>query len=996
MSARAISDLERGVKRTPRRDTVQLLLDALHLSGEARAAFVASAREPAARPSSKPADDRAIAGGAVSMQALPLGGFLGAVAERPLVGRAAETAAILAAVDVTREGAGRLLVLAGEPGVGKTRLAQEAARACRDRGFVVATGRCYEPHQAVPYYPFLEALSALYAAAPAPVRAEAGVRWPALPRLLPDQPSGALPATAMGASPQEEQQRLFWAVTGFVQAIADIVPVALLLDDLHWADDASLALLLHLARHTRADRILLLGTYRDVAVGRHHPVQRALRDLEREHLVERLPVRRLGHEGTACLIAGRLGQDVSDDCAALARLVYRHTDGHPLFVQEVLRALIERGDLYRRDGRWEHREIAALEVPESVRATIMDRAARLGERAQEALRAASVLGQAFDFETLQALGGQAEDELEAALEEAVAAGLLDESRDGHDFYVFNHALTQQSLYMELPKRHRRRLHLAAAEALERLPEPIRRRQAAELAQHFQEGGAPTRALSYALLAGDQAAAMYAPTEAEQQYQRAVELARELDDQDGEARSLEKLGWLLWMMARFDACAEALERVARLYRGVGDVEGEVRVAALLGMLHFTSMPLEGAARIQALLGRLGAPAPSRPLASLYSSLAMNLLIAGRYGEALEAVTSAGATARALGDERPLAVETMRAPALGLSGRVADARRLLAEWIQEAEAADDYFGLLSAVHYLGDLSVPAGDFDAAWDYYSRALALAERLGARSRLGAETSNLAEVLFYRGDWEQARCYAERAVELARAAAAGRTAPYFQDANVLRRLGVIRAAMGDEEAIRCLEEAVALAERIPYPEAVRGGQAALAEQELLQGRPQAALARLLPLVERADPAELGIVSLLPLLARAHLELGNAPRAEAVAREGIARATRQGHKLALAELLRVHGMALARQGCWAEAERAFEQAVAVARALPFPHAEGRTLYEWGLLSVDYRAPRQARARLEEAAEIFGRLGARPYAERARQALAELAHRRHVGVADAGR
>ncbi len=577
----------------------------------------------------------------------------------------------------------------------------------------------------------------------------------------------------------------------------------------------------------------------------------------------------------------------------------------------------------------------------------------------------------------------------------MAAGLVDEARDGFDFYVFNHALTQQALYTELPARQRRRLHLAATEALERLPEPVRRRRAAELAWHFRAGGAPARALPYALLAGDQAAAVYAPAEAEQQYRLAAQLARELADGDGEARAVEKLGWLLWMMARFDGCAEALERAARLYREGCDVEGEVRVAALRGMLHYTSMPLEGAARIRALLDRLGEPAPSRPLAALYLSLAMNLLIAGRYRAALEAVARAGAVARALGDDRPRAYETMRGPALGLSGHLADARRLLEEWLQVAEADNDFFGLLSAVHYLGDLSVSAGAFDAAWSYYSRALELAERLGARSRRGAETANLAEVLFYRGDWERARQYAARAVELVRSAAADRTDPYFQDANVLRRHGVIRAAMGEwDEAIPYLEESVALAERLPYPEAVRSGQAALAEQELLQGRPNAALARLEPLVEQADVEELGIVSLLPLLAWAYLEMGDATRADAVARGGIARARQQGHKLALVELLRVHGMALARQGREAEAEQAFEEAVAAARELPYPYAEGRALYEWGHVSTGQQEPQQAWARLEAAATIFERLEALPYAERARQALAERAHQRQTGAADA--
>jgi tetratricopeptide (TPR) repeat protein/transcriptional regulator with XRE-family HTH domain len=979
LSARAISDLERGVKRAPRRDTVQLLVEALGLWGEARTAFVTAAREPAARRSSRPqsrsreaVDD---APPYPRASAPPTGGFLGAVPEGRLVGREKELSAIQGAIDAVREGAGRFLVVAGEPGVGKTRLSQEATLACRDRGFVVSTGRCYEPYRSVPYYPFLEALSSLYGAAPAPVRAQVPSRGQHLMRLLPEGPGGAPPDS--GASPQEEQQRLFWAVTGFVQAVSETAPVALLLDDLHWADDASLELVQHLARHARAHRVLLLAAYRDVEIGRQHPLGRSLRDLEREGLVERLPVRRLGREGTARMISAGTGQDLPDE---FTELVYRHTDGHPLFVQEVLRALIERGDVYRRGGRWESREISEIGVPEGVRATIADRTSRLSERAQEALREASVLGQAFEFEDLQAMAGLSEDELEAALEEALAAGLVYESRDD---YVFNHSLTQQALYAELPRRRRRRLHLAAGEALERLAESVRRR-AEELAWHFREGGAPERAFPYALLAGDNAVAMHAPAETEMHYRTALELARALDDREGEARVLEKLGWLMWMMARFDSCSDALERTALLYREADDAEGEMRAVAQLGMVHFTHEPLEGAERIQALLDRLDPEEPSMPLVSLYSSLSMNLIVAARYAEALEAARSATETARALGDERTLAwVETMRGTALGLMGHLEEGRRVLEERLSLAEATNDYWGQLSAAHYLGKLVVAQGDFDAALRYYGRALELAERLGARSRISAETSNLSEVLFYLGDWARARSHAERAVELARAASSGLAASYFQYADVFRRLGMILATMGElEEALPYLEESVALAERVPYPEAVRSGHGVLAEQDLLRGEPDAALARLEPLVEGSEPEDLGTVRLLPLLAQAYLEAGDGGRAEEVALEGVERARAQGNRLALAELLRVRGMVLAREHRGDQAERAFDEAVSVARSIGFPYAEARALYEWGSSPhVGGRDPEQAQDRLEEAVEIFERLGSRPYADLVRKGLA---------------
>lgn len=999
LSARAISDLERGVKRVPRRDTVQLLVEALQLSGEERTAFVTAAREPAAHPNSKPAGQfrytatdapgtkasPLLFGAPASIPAtgiaLPVGGFLGAMPSGPLVGRTVELAAIQTDLQAVAEGTGHLVVVAGEPGVGKTRLTQEVMLACRDRGFLVATGRCYELHQSVPYYPFLEALSSLYAATAELVRADVSARWPALLRLLPNQPASPPPAT--GASPQEEQQRLFWAVAGFLQALSEAVPVALLLDDLHWSDDASIALLQHLARRTRTHQVLLLGTYRDVEVGRQHPLGKALRDLEREHLVERISVHRLAPEGTARLIAEVMGQDVSEEFAGL---IYNHTDGNPLFVREVLRALIERGDVHRRDGRWERKELTALEVPESVRATIADRVSRLSESAQEVLREASVLGQVFVFEDLLAMGtGEySEDALEAALEEALAAGLIQEFREG---YVFNHALTQQALYAELPSRRRRKMHLAAGEALERLPERARQSRAAELAWHFREGGAPERALTYTLLAGDSAQSLYATGEAEQHYRTALELAESLDDRASEARALEKLGWLLWLMARFDTSAETLERAAGEYRTLGDVEGEMRAVGLLGMLYFTVEPLEGVRRIRDLLDRLGQQEPSKPLASLYTSLAMNLLIAGRYRETVEAAERAAELARALGDTRMLIwAETTRGPALGMIGQLAEARRVGEDAIPLAEASNDYFGLLSAVHYLGAICVAEGDFAAALGYYKRALELAERLGAQSRISAETANLAEVLFYLGDWERAHDLAQRALDIVRAESTGRTASYFQYANVFRQLGAICAAMGEwEEARAYLEESVARAERLPYPEAVRSSQAILAEHELASGNPTAALVRLEPLMKGSDAGELGIVRLLPSLAWAYAEQGDHARADRILADAIERATAQQHRLALVDLLRLHGVVLRLQGQDKReaAQRSFDEAVTLARSMQYPYAEGRALYEQGCLHSSAREWQAARERLQAALAIFQQLGARPDAERVERALAEL-------------
>ncbi|MBV9281996.1 MAG: AAA family ATPase, partial [Chloroflexi bacterium] len=474
-------------------------------------------------------------------QRLPIGGFLGALPSGPLVGREEEISRISRAIVAVAGGEGRLICLAGEPGAGKTRLAQEATLALRDRGFLIAAGSSFEPRQSVPYYPFLDALATLYGAVSSGLRSQIARRWAHLGRLLPE---ADIPAPAGSDSP-EEQERLLRAVVSFVRAAAAEAPLAILLDDLQWADEASLDLLQLLARQTRGDRVLLLATYRDAEApgsapdGYPAPLERTLRDLHRAGLMERIAVRRLGPDDTRALVAASLDDEVSEECAAF---IYRRTDGNPFYTHEVLRALVERGDVYRRNGHWERRETDEIAVPESVRAVIGERVSRLREGTQELLAEASVLGQTFRFDELQALGRRAEADVEEALDEALRSGLVRETVSEH--YAFNHALTQGALYAGLSGRRRRKLHLAAGESLEGLPACRREGREAELAWHFLEGDNPERALRYSLLAGDRAEEVFAHNEAARHYRAALDLARDVGSEADRREALAKLGAVL--------------------------------------------------------------------------------------------------------------------------------------------------------------------------------------------------------------------------------------------------------------------------------------------------------------------------------------------------------------------------------------------------------------------------------------------------------------------
>jgi predicted ATPase/DNA-binding XRE family transcriptional regulator len=483
-----ISMLERGA-RQPQRSTVALLADALTLSPAERATLEAASPLPSSR-----------AGGDARAPRSSTGGFLGATPGGRLVGRDPELAVIESALGAVAQGEGRLLVLFGEPGIGKTRLAQEIAAQARACGFRVLTGRCYEPQQSVAWYPFLEAITMAAAGIGGESYSVLAAQWPEVARLLPDHPENAQAPTQI--SDRAAQQRLFWQMTSFLRSLASQAPLALLLDDLHWADSASLDLLQHLARRTRECPILLVATYRDSEINRQHPLAAALHDLSRDELVERIAAAPLSDDETAALIGVTLGASEGADAGAasvspqLARLIQQRSEGNPFFTRQLARALQEQDALLFADGQWRLSETAAVafHAPESIRGVIGQRLARLTPLTQDALREASVLGQVFAFGELQRLGGRGEQEVEEALDEAAKAGIVREAE--HDRYHFNHALTLDTLYAELSTRRKRRLHRAAATATERLPDYERR--AAEIARHLlaaDEGARPALRLA---------------------------------------------------------------------------------------------------------------------------------------------------------------------------------------------------------------------------------------------------------------------------------------------------------------------------------------------------------------------------------------------------------------------------------------------------------------------------------------------------------------------
>ncbi len=423
----------------------------------------------------------------------------------------------------------KLALLSGEPGIGKTRLAMHLAIETRGAGATVLYGRC-DDEVGLPYQPWIEALRHLVKSAPselleAHVEAHAGELGRLIPELsarMPDLPE------PRASDPEVERYLLFGAVLGLLEEASRAEPVVLVLDDLHWADKTTLSLLKHVVRSGSPMRLLVLATFRDSEIGVEHPLTALLADLRREEGVVRVELDGLEPAEVISFVEAAAGHELTPGGVMLAREVSRETDGNPFFLGEILRHLEESGAVVQGpDGRWVVRlGLSELGLPRSVREVVGRRIQRLGETAVRVLSAAAVIGRDFDLELLALVTDRGEDELLESLDAAVAGSALRESAEVPGRFTFVHDLINHTLYEELGRTRRARLHHRVAAALEELCGDQPGDRLGELAYHWsvavQAVDLP-KAIDYAGQAAARALAQLAPDEALRWFDQALEL-----------------------------------------------------------------------------------------------------------------------------------------------------------------------------------------------------------------------------------------------------------------------------------------------------------------------------------------------------------------------------------------------------------------------------------------------------------------------------------------
>src|SRR6266705_736594 len=627
-----------------------------------------------------------------------------------LIGRTAELTALHLLVDRARSGTGQIVLLSGEAGIGKSRLAAEAKTYATAQGFLLLQGQCFPTDRSCPYAPLLDLLRSYVATSSREhVATEMGSLASALSPLLPDLlplPSDlpSLPPLA----PEQEKRRLFAALAQLFLRQTTKQPALLIVEDLHWSDETSLDFLHYLARRCTASPLLVLLTYRsdEVQPGLSH----FLAHLDRERLAQECALAPLTRSEVSAMLyaifALRRSVFTVPPLAQVELLdaMYTLTEGNPFFIEELLKSLIEAGDIFYEQGRWKRKELRELHIPRSVQDAVQQRTYHLSEGARQVLHLAAVAGRHFDFALLQALTQQDEAQLLRLIKELIAAQLVVE--ESAEQFAFRHALTRQAVYAELLVRERKALHRTIAETIEHLYAPALEAHLADLAIHFSEAEVWEKAREYGRRAGEQAQALYAPQAAIEQLTRALQAA-----QHG-----------------------SLPPSARLYRA-------------RGLSYETLGAFESARADHEIALRMTHLAEDRH-GEWQSLMDIGFLWAGRdYAQAGAYFQRALALARTVNDPAALAHSLNRLGNWHLNvEQPQEALRCHQEALATFQALSDWHGKAATLDLLGMASLLSGDLIQGTTYCQQAIVLLRELDDRQRL---ISSLVTLMMCGGVYE-------------------------------------------------------------------------------------------------------------------------------------------------------------------------------------------------------------------------------------------------------
>lgn len=905
------------------------------------------------------------------------------------VGREEEILWLQERLEEARRGRGDLVFLAGEAGIGKSRLLAELTMRAQQGEVRILDGKCSLFEAALPYAPFIEAFRGLlHARTPSQIVALLGPYAPEVIKLLPELAQllpGVQPNPPL--APAAEKSRLFESLYQVLHQIAAEAPLILALEDIHWADPASLDFLHFLARRLRRDRWLILATYRPEELPNSDSLVRLRQELSRERLVQELTVKPLRPQETGELLSEVLGVSAPIAETVIAR-IFQYGEGNPFFTEEILRAIVDSADapIVRLDPAL----ISNVVIPATIRETILDRLNHMTPEARGIVAAAAVLGTTFDLETLQDLSGLRGEAFTHPFMNLLSAQVVRTDRTPLR-YGFRHHLIREVVVQSLAPDLQRTLHRRVGELLEGRTPPTAPQL---LAYHFKQAGDRDRTLRYALAAASDASAVDAHAEAAQYFTLALEvhptrpttaklaLVEDLGDALLHAGQLDQaLATFTTMLQDAETLGLRLE-TARAYRKIGQAQNERAVGA-----GFPAWE-----KGLAILSEIDDPSEEATIRFRASCAAGDT---GQYERGIAEGRAAVEAATRAADPSTLGrAYTALGFNLALKGLRHEAHACREKALQLAQEANDLEGEVRALNNIGWIAGQDADFGRARNVLERACALVERLGrvVTMNLSIPIISLAELSLLEGRWDDAETLS---MSLTTQFAGDYANPTTVGAAL--NLGIVYLLRGRfDEAEALLQQARTAPERASDAFLLLSIDNALARLAIRQGKVGAAKSMLegaLALSESTGFEEAPKAETLLLLSEVCVELGNVTEAETWADRGAQAAT--SFRYLAPAVFRIRGRVAAQAGRLDEAVAHYHSGLDVLGAASQPYEEALIRYNLGVCLVrrNGHGDRKAgRAHLIGALAIFERLGAGPDVEKVRQALDRISGRAPAGHA----
>jgi predicted ATPase len=897
-------------------------------------------------------DEVALAPTKAQVEAPPELSLLDRIVRGRIVGREAELTEASKLWERARRGEGQLLLVSGEPGVGKTRLVRELVTRAEVTGGLVLVGECYAEGGA-PFASFAQIVRGAWQKSerllelPNFVLADLLLLAPDLrpyhPKVVPNSP----------LDPESEKARLFENVATFCQALCQRAPLLLLLEDVHWADSGTISLLHHLARLARRQPILLVATYREVELDQARPLQALLLELNRERLGNQLKLGRLDESGTRALLWQLFAEEPTPD---FLHAVHRETEGNPFFIEEVCKALVESGKLSYVNGRWQRPKVSELEIPQSIRVAIQSRVGNLPVEAQEVLTLAAVIGRQFDYELLAASSELDEDYLIASIEKAGRAQLIEETSAEHGgTYNYTHALIPSILKESPSVPRRRRYHRVVLSALEAL----RPADLESLAYHAIESGNLQKGMEYSLNAAKKAYRLVALEEALYHTRQAIDAAEELNLAD-QIEISELLGDIYLLRGAYQPCVEAYQQALKL---TSQPEKRIALKSKIGVPLTWIGDERGLEYLNTVIQEADPKTQAVELAQSIVGLGRYHHYHGQHRQAVQYFQQAYEIAEPLQDA--FLQTSIYAYLAGAYQHLAEFETSL-DWSRRLVELGERLNYPPAigvgVEYMTEDFNVLGRWQEALKYGKQDRSIGAKIGSWDRIAWAESEMSEAYYALGDLSKAAELAQNAQDLAETNGEKRLA-----ARSGSFLAVILLDMGDDEAGHAAAQlAQQRGEQLGQTLMVASGNQALAYYYSLHGNWKEA-GELMNAVEAAlSSTDSRVVPLayFGFYGLVALQRGDLEKAERIIADNLILTREAGSEHYEAEALRVQAQIRSAQGQQEQARQLFEQAIQIFERLGSHMELGKALYYFGQAQMEWGETQQGRKSVESAQQIF--------------------------------